>query len=288
MLWSSTSLAKAVSIFFTLGACCCVAARSQDRSSEFSNRVRIVPAPVETAPFATSEVRRDPVYRVSFEDAVNLSPRDRLLVANAESTIVELARSAGLEYSESGWNYRKIACPSFTNHLFLQFSRDNGRSDLSVFSASIPRSGMGKVRIVPILKRSYSLFSPAPINAMTISAFNHIRAEEGQAANGDWLGNALCYAALAGAQPKILPLDSWPTPQKPIPSLTATMDVQFNTKGREVITFDDMAARPHPMEWSMTFTRDGKLIKATHKPAGMLHAQPIPQKSGVVKSRQVP
>ena len=70
---------------------------------------------------------------------------------------------------------------------------------MSVFSASVPRNGAGRVRIVPILKRGYSLFSPAPINALTISAFNHIRAEEGEAANSDWLGNALCYAALAGS-----------------------------------------------------------------------------------------
>ena len=77
---------------------------------------------------------------------------------------------------------QKIACPRLTNHLFVQFTRNNGNGDVSIFSASIPRNGMGRIRIVPILKRSYSLFSPAPINSMTISAFNHIRSEEG--ANG--------------------------------------------------------------------------------------------------------
>jgi len=225
---------------------------------------------------------------VKFENADGLSSQDRLLVENAESSIAELARSAGLAYSVSGWTYHEIACPSLANHLFLQASRDNGRGDVSVFSASIPRNGAGKVRIVPILRRSYSLFSPAPINAMTISVFNHIRAEEGQSANEDWLGNALCYAALAGARPTIQPVDSWPTLQNPLPSLTAALDVQFNFKGQEIISFDDAAARPHPMEWTMTFTREGKLIKATHKPASMVRALPVSETPASLKTLQIP
>ena len=123
------------------------------------------------------------------------------------------------------------------------------------------------MRIVPILKRGYSLFSPAPINALTVSAFNHIRAEEGEAANSDWLGNALCYAALAGSQPEILPRDAEPAVHRPIPALTAAMDVETQAHGIEVIRFDDAAAHPHAMEWTMTFTHQGRLTKATHKPA---------------------
>jgi len=214
-------------------------------------------------------------------------PGDRLLIANAESTISELARSAGLEYSDNQWSYREISCPTFSNHVFLQFSRDNGRGDLSVFSASIPRNGLGRIRLIPILKRSYSLFSPAPINALTISSFNHIRTEEGQTANDDWLGNALCYAALAGSQPKISSVDAWPSLRSPVPPLTAVLDVQFNEQGQEVISFDDLAAPAHPMEWTMTFTRNGKLIKATHKPVALLRAQPVPQTSAFTTSRQV-
>lgn len=288
MLWSKTATLRAVLILFALVSCVSVSVRGQDSSSEFSKKVRIVPAPVEPAPFATTRVRRDPVYSVKFENADQLTPRDRLLIANAESTIGELARSAGFEGRGSQWDYRQIGCPSFTNHLLLQVRRDNGHGDVTVFSASIPRNGVGKIRIIPILKRSYSLFSPAPINALTISAFNHIRAEEGQSANDDWLGNAVCYAALAGAQPQILSSDSWPGPQSPIPPLTAALDVRLFGKGEEVISFGDLLDNTHSMEWTMTFTREGKLIKATHKPGGMLRAQPVSDTSAVVRRRQVP
>lgn len=282
-----TLTGRALPIFLAL-LCSATFSRSQDFPSDTSNKVRTVPAPSEPAPFGTARNLPLPIYSVKFESADQLPPQDRLVIANAESTIGELARSAGMEYTENQWNYREISCPSFANHVFLQFSRENGRGDVSVFSASIPRNGVGKMRLIPILKRSYSLFSPAPINALTISAFNHIRTEEGQSANNDWLGNALCYAALAGSHPQIASSDAWPSLKSPVPPLTAALDVQFNNKGQEVISFDDLAAPAHPMEWTMTFTREGKLIKATHKPAGTLQALPVPEKSSLAKSRQVP
>ena len=249
---------------------------------------RTVPLPTESKPFSTIATRTTPVYTVEFRSADQLTQQDHLLLADAESSIAEHAGFAGLEYQQSSWNYRQIVCPSFPNHLFLQYTRNNGVGDTTVFSASIPRNGEGRVRIVPVLKRGYSLFSPAPINAMTISAFNHIRVEEGEPANADWLGNALCYAALAGSQPQIMAADAEPGIRKPIPSLNAAMDVQVKAHGIEVLRFDDAASRPHSMEWTMTFTHQGKLIKATHRPASMMTANPVSQKSAVARSWRVP
>jgi hypothetical protein len=267
---------------------CPAAARGQDQASEISRHERIVPDPVPAKPFSTTATRQTPLYSVEFRSADQLSQRDRLLLADAESSIAEHAGFAGLEYQQSNWNYRQIVCPTFPNHLFLRYTRNNGAGDMTVFSASIPRDGEGRVRIVPILKRGYSLFSPAPINALTISAFNHIRAEEGEAANTDWLGNALCYAALAGSQPQIRAVDAEPGVHKPIAALTAAMDVEMQTPGMEVVRFDDAAAHPHAMEWAMTFTHEGRLIKAAHRPASMMTANPAPQKSAVARTWPVP
>jgi hypothetical protein len=260
----------------------------QSQDSGTSKHERIVPDPVPSKPFSTTATRQTPLYAVEFRSADQLTQQDRLLLADAESSISEHAGFAGLEYQQNNWSYRQIVCPNFPNHLFLQYTRNNGAGDLSVFSASIPRNGEGRVRIVPIVKRGYSLFSPAPINALTISAFNRIRGEEGETANSDWLGNALCYAALAGSQPEILPRDSEPALHKPIPALTAAMDVEMQAHGMEVLRFDDAAARPHPMEWSMTFTHQGKLIKAAHRPASMLTANPASQQSAVTRTFPVP
>lgn len=249
---------------------------------------RVVPQPVEAAPFPASATRVKPVYSIEVRAAEELTDRDKLLIADAESSIAEHAGFSGLEYGQGGWTYRQIVCPTFPNHLFLQYVRNNGEGDKTVFSVSIPRNGEGRVRIVPVLKRGYSLFSPAPINALTISAFNHIRAEEGESANSDWLGNALCYAALAGSVPRIPPQDAFPAPHKPVAALTAAMDIEMQEHGAEVLRFDDAAARPRAMEWSMTFTRKGKLIKATHHPASMFTAESVSQKPAAIRSNPVP
>jgi hypothetical protein len=270
-----TRLVACLSLFLL-----CVLASAQ-------NKQRTVPQEVEPRPFPAVGGEGKPVYTVEFRPADQITSQDHLLIANAESSIQEHAGFAGLQFQQTGWAYRQIVCPAFPNHLFLRYTRNNGAGDVSLFSASIPRNGEGRIRIVPILKRSYSLFSPAPVNALTISAFNHIRAEEGEGANSDWLGNALCYAALAGAQPEILPADAALGPHKPIPALRAVMDVQRQAHGVEVIRFDDAAARPHPMQWTMTFTRRGKLIKATHREAEVMAANPVPQKPAVTRTRQV-
>jgi hypothetical protein len=270
-----------------LAAVCCLSP-ALPGLSQSTKPERTVPAPVEPKPFSTIATRQTPLYTVEFRSADQLTQQDRLLLTDAESSIAEHAGFAGLEYQQSNWNYRQIVCPSFPNHLFLRYTRNNGVGDMSVFSASIPRNGEGRVRIVPILKRGYSLFSPAPINALTISAFNHIRAEEGETANADWLGNALCYAALAGSQPQILPPGAAPDVHKSIPALSAVMEVQTEAHGTELIRFADAASRPHSMEWTMTFTQQGRLIKATHSPASMVSATPVPQKSAVARTWPVP
>lgn len=285
MLPFRISPTRLISTLVVVAFCLCAILSGYSQDSKHD---RTVPAPTESKPFSTVATRQTPVYTVEFRPADQLTQQDRLLLADAESSIAEHAGFAGLEYQQSNWNYRQIVCPSFPNHLFLQYTRNNGVGDTTVFSASIPRNGEGRVRIVPILKRGYSLFSPAPINALTISAFNRIRAEEGESANADWLGNALCYAALAGSQPQILPAGAEPAVHKPIPVLNAAMDVQTQAHGMEMLRFDDAASRPNSMEWTMTFTHQGKLIKATHRPASMVSANPVPQKAAVARSWQVP
>ncbi|HEY2467400.1 MAG TPA: hypothetical protein VGI45_06120 [Terracidiphilus sp.] len=271
-------------VFLLVAVCAPASIAAQDPAFRHE---RVVPPAVDPAPFPATATRVKPVYSIELRSADELTGQDKLLIANAESTIAEHAGFAGLEYGQSDWTYRQIVCPTLPNHLFLEYTRNNGTGDKTVFSVSIPRNGEGRVRIVPILKRGYSLFSPAPINALTISAFNHIRAEEGESANSDWLGNALCYSALAGSVPRILPPEASPAPREPIAALSAAMDIEMQGHGIETLRFDDAAARPRAMEWTMTFARNGKLIKATHRPASLFTAQTVSQKSAVIHSQPV-
>lgn len=252
-----------------------------------SAKVRVVPPLKEPKPFSPEADSGAQGVAVEFRPADQMTQKDKLLAADAESSIAEHAGFNGFDFENgSKWTYEQIVCPALPGHLFLQYKRNNGVGDVTVFSASIPRGNEGRVRIVPILRRGYSLFSPAPINAMTISAFNHIRNEEPETANRSWLGNGLCYAALAGAHPEVPGIDDLPDLQKPAPAERATLSIQSDEG--EVIRFVDKAAKPKPMLWTMTFTRKGKLMKATHGPADMLRVKAVPATTAESNARPVP
>ncbi len=231
-------------------------------------RARTLPAPAflpSNVPFAmdSASSKSQPI-RVLSEDQVTRTDRD--LLADAESSIQERAGFENLDFNGGGWNWQELACPALPNHLFVRFTRNDGTRDMSMFTAAIPRNGDGRVHIIPIVRRGYSLFSPAPIAALTIAAFNRIRSEEPSRDSADWLGTGLCYAALAGANPRAEVLPSGSAEAVDIPSsIEPTLIV--SPDGGAIVRFADISATPNPMEWNMTFDRKGRLLKATHFPA---------------------
>jgi hypothetical protein len=225
---------------------------------------KIVKPTSRPMPFSIDNGKPGSVAPLEFRSLDQMTDQDRTLAAGAESTISERAGTAGFDFNQDKWSYEQIVCPALPDHLFLQYMRNTGAGDVSVFSASIPRGSPRQARVIPILRRGYSLFSPAPVNAMTISAFNHIRAEEHSKTAPDWLGSGLCYAALAGAHPRIGPAEE-NDPKKLSAAPTGRLDV--STDGGAVIAFTDVSAIPRPMQWTMTFNGNGKLLKATHSAA---------------------
>jgi len=223
---------------------------------------------------------------IEFRSVDQMSPKDRELADDAQSSIGELAERVGLAFNEGRWNYQQLVCPALPNHVFLQFSRNNGTRDVSIFSASIPRSGEGKVRVIPILLRSYSLFSPAPISALTISVFNHIRDEEHFDAAPEWLGTGLCYAALSGVRPQVALLEKNTTGIKSRVAMPAGLAIQKN--GNVIFSFADVSAVPRPMQWTMIFDMKGRLLKATHERADWISAKAVDPTPIVVKNTVSP
>jgi hypothetical protein len=233
---------------------------------------KVVPNAVRLKPYFSDNTDPRRPHSVEFRTVDQMTEKDRLQAANAESSIAEHVKYADLDFNQGQWTYQQIICPALPNHIFLRFMRNNGTGDVSVFTASIPRGDEGRVRIIPIQRRGYSLFSPAPINALTISAFNHVRAEENPDADPDrapdWLGTALCYAALAGGHPQAASVSDNPVGEKFPVASTALLDLGDN--GGAVLSFTDVSASPRPTRWSMTFDRKGKLIKGGHSQAELL------------------
>jgi hypothetical protein len=220
-------------------------------------------------PISSATVQMRPVEQ--------MTAQDRALVAGADATIAGQAGMSGMEFTSGRWSYRQIVCPAFPNHLFLRFTRNQDAGDVSVFSASIPRDGKGRVRIIPIQRRSYSLFSPAPENAMTVAAFNHIRAEEQSMMAGGWADVGLCYAALAGANPQLARPDELERPDEwsgePHSYPASSAELSYPSAGGAILQFTDVSARPRPVEWSLVFDAKGKLLKAALRHSPMIVAK---------------
>jgi hypothetical protein len=278
--------ALALASLFTL----CPPVRAQT-GAESTTPPDAKPVPERTVPtpFPPGAGPMEIARSIQLHSPDEMSEQDRLLEADSESSIAERAGYADIAFNEGQWSYRQLVCPALPNHLFLRFTRNNGAGDVSVFSASIPRNGEGHIRIIPIERRSYSLFSPAPVNALTLAAFNHIRAEEKSGSTPDrtpgWLGTALCYAALAGANPVAAPQDS--AGQKDFPSASAP-SLEIPAQGGAIVHFTDLSPSSRPMEWTLTFNAKGRLLKATHAPAGIHEEKPIPPSTAEQNAKPIP
>lgn len=232
------------------------------------------PAPPSQPAFAAApfEHADSSSFRLKLIPSAEMSAQDRQLVANAESAIRERAGYQDLDFEKGIWTYSQIACPAFPEHVLLRFTRNNGKADYSVFSVSIPRGGQGRLRVIPVLRRSYSLFSPAAVNETTVAVFNRIRSEEHLQGKPDWVDAALCYAALAGADAPI-GYPNWNDPELKTP-IAMEPALQVQTDGRTTIRFVTM--QPRPREWEMSFDAKGRLVKASHATAQLVTDRPHP------------
>jgi hypothetical protein len=271
---------------FTLAlvAAVCASAQTVTENVPVVPREKVIQPLIPPVPFSIDTATPWQTPLVEYRSVDQMSEHDRLLAANAESSIAEHAGHTGLEFNQGQWSYKQVVCPALPNHLFLRFLRNNGTGDVSVFTASIPRGEEGRVRIIPIQLRSYSLFSPAPINAITISTFNHIRAEDNpeHAPVANWLGTAFCYAALAGGHPQLAEVNKEPPTDKLPLAQVALLSIP--SKGGAVLSFDDASTSPKFRTWTMVFDGKGKLLKASHAPAALVpinwvHPAPIDAKT---------
>jgi hypothetical protein len=268
----------------------CVSLAAQSSSHRFSifPRKHHVQTAIEAEPAAPFPLdKEEPLAAtdVAFRSAGQMTAADRQLEASSESAIARHAALEDFSLDEGHWSWQQIACRALPNHLFLRFTRDNGAGDRSMFSISIPRDGNGHLRIIPVLRRGFSLYSPAPSNNGTVAAFNQIRREDEADSNAGWLETGLCYAALAGANPSVGSLTGNHELDSPAPPL-AEMLVLLN--GGAIVKFTDQDARPHPMLWSMTFSPKGTLLEVKREPADLNAHWIVPQQTKQNQSTTIP
>jgi hypothetical protein len=233
------------------------------------------PGPVSGAfsPEVPESAKLDPL---EYRPADQMTAEDRSLAANADAKIREGATLAGIELDHGSWMHEQLVCHALPDHVFLLYESDNGPGDVSFFSAAIPRGGNGRVRVIPVERRGFSLFSPAPINGLTVAAFNRIRADEPENKSVDWLATALCYAALAGARPAIT--SSPKSSAGNDIALAFPPTLELGNDGESTVRFVDVSTPDRASEWALSFSAKGQLLRVEHFPTPRYTVNTVPAK----------
>lgn len=253
----------------------CVHSRAQKSSDStpLPYPVKPVPSASQGTPYTTVPLPPVEVYSMSsfnthagagqssieYRSADQMDAADSDLVAKAQPSIRDGATFAGIDFDKGTWTYQQLVCKALPGHLFLLYKQSNGPGDVSQFSAAIPRSGEVHVRIIPVQRRGFSMFSPAPVNQLDIAKFNRIRADEALTQAPDWLAVSMCYAALTGPGLQV----SWPSnkPAAKDAPLAFPPMLEVETNGDSMVRFVDVATPGQPMQWALTFDAKGHLIK---------------------------
>jgi hypothetical protein len=242
-------------------------------------KMTIAPLAPTPTPFPL-DVRSDGGPSLKFVAPGEMSAADRQLV---DANQAEIVRRAGLQGFNPGvqgsgmrdvmaggasWGYEQAVCPVMPDYVILEFSRNGGGGDVSMFSAVIPR-GEGHVRVIPVRRRGYSLWTPPASNTLTVHDFNMLVKQSGLSA--DWLSTGLCYAALAGGHLRAALEGDSP---ESFP-MYAPAVLRVSRKGGAVV---DLADAAHPGKgtlWSLDFAQDGRLLKVKRSEAPVLAEKPV-------------
>lgn len=256
-------------VFGALANSCC--AGQETTQPSIGNRIKILPPPEEfKTPFdivGKSHTARS----IDFRDLTAMTPKDRETLSDASVSIQKKAQWEGFDLHEGQWSIEQIVCPVMPRQLLLLYSRNRGPGDISRFSAVVPSGENGEVRVVPILRDSYSLFSPAPMNPVTIAVFNQARGDAQSGDKPDWLTTSLCYAALAGAH---VSLDQ-PDKSETI-AYAASPLIEIEEDASSKVRFIDQG-NPRRLEaWELTFNPKGAIERVSILGIPALNATILP------------
>ena len=237
--------------------------------------VKPVPGVKSLSPFSDNSSPSALEHFILYRPEGQMNGADHDLAQKTQPAIRDAAQFAGIEFDKDKWSYRQLECQAIPDHLFLLFQGDSGAGDVSLFSASIPRAGKGHVRIIPVERRGFTLFSPAPVSEIAMAIFNRIRAEEPKGPPADWLATSLCYAALTDPRLEIT-LSPHQAPDSDL-ALSFPPSLEVEPGGASTVRFVDAATPRQPMQWALTFDPKNQLVKVEHFPAPVYATRIIPK-----------
>jgi hypothetical protein len=223
------------------------------------------------------------VQALEFRAPEAMTTEDRAVADGGQDEITRRAELQGFHLTEgSGWGYEQAVCPAFPEHVVLEYSRLNGPGDVTLFSAVVPRGSVGHVRVIPVRRRGYSLWTPASSNALTLNDFNHMVKEGGL--SPDWMTLSLCYTALAAGHVRAALIPETRADETYPLAEPAMLTVNAKKAGAEVRMVD--TAKPRPKgEWLFEFDGLGHLKKVKKVEPEILTTRAV---MGTTEARGVP
>src|SRR5271170_1784074 len=193
-------------------------------------------------------------------DAIDSADRD-LLHARQKELISE-AQFYGYDITAGNWIYDQAICPQLPNTLMLHYLNKFPDGSESLYTALVPRNA-GRIRIVPVLYRNASPFSPAVKNPRNFVIFNSLVpadiARKDAGLEGKWLTLGVCYAEVVGGRPNVPNEPSLDTATIKAP--LATFRIDATTKQRQVQFSDRDAAKIFKI-WTISFNENGRVTAA--------------------------
>jgi len=237
---------------------------------DFSRAVSILAFPfLASTLFAqtTSSAHPSEIKYFSLEhrapDAIDSADRD-LLHARQKELISE-AQFYGYDITAGNWIYDQAICPQLPNTVLLHYLNKFPDGSESLFTVLVPRNA-GRVRIVPVLYRNASPFSPAVKNPRNFVIFNSLVpadiARKDAGLEGKWLSLGVCYAEVVGGRPNV--------PNEPsldvatIKAPLATFRIDASTNQRQVQFSDRDAAKVFTI-WTISLNKNGRVTGAVNE-----------------------
>lgn len=211
-----------------------------------------------------------------------MSAADAELVHAKQREIAGEAAFWGYHLNAASWDYDQVECPDMPDRVMLHYRSRSQAGAEWLFTALVPR-GKGRVLIVPVLYGNATPVRPAPEAERTISVFNQavpaeIAAQAGQP-DGPWLNLAMCYAALAGAEPHV-PERTDEDPglmRAPVPTFRMSEGTVAQT-----IQFTDRNTPQTYRVWTLGISQKGRITAAAVKS----YTNFVPQKNNPASPKE--
>jgi hypothetical protein len=191
-----------------------------------------------------------------------MSSEDAGILRARQKDLTFEAAMFGYDLTLGHWTWDQTICPDIPEALVLHY-RITGRNGFqSLFTAVVPREG-GRVLVNPILYHGATPFQSATGQKRTLSVFNQAvpadLAKEAVQPDGHWLALAMCFAEIAGAEPR--------EPQNADASATMANAVAPTlhysvTHGAQEIEFAGREAPGEYTVWTITLNTAGRATAA--------------------------